>query len=392
MLQSANNMSTSNTQKINIMFVVPCLGFGGLERVVLDLVRGLDRSRFEPSLCSLLEPHTGMIEATRDLNIAVHVLPKGNGVNYFLPFRLSSLFMRKRVHLVNAHDIGATLYAAAAARLAGVRHVVHTDHSQILTKRGFLPVYRWVFRHGISHATVVSEHLRRYLLDTFSLPEARVTTIPNGIDVERFAVPLDTSSLHRELGIREGALVIGSIGRLMEQKGMEYLLQAFARLSRRGSDMKLVIVGEGELRQDLECLARHLQVSDRVVFTGIRNDIPHLMRLFDVFVLPSLWEGQPITIVEAMAAGRAIVATDVGGNAEILHHGEFGVLVSPRDENALADAIDALLSDAARAGGLGKRAASHAERELTSASMVRRYEELFAAIAMGRSAAYPPSP
>jgi glycosyltransferase involved in cell wall biosynthesis len=261
-----------------------------------------------------------------------------------------------------------------------------------LTKRGFLPVYRWVFRHGISHATAVSEDLRRYLLDTFSLPEARVTTIPNGIDVERFAVPLDTSSLHRELGIREGALVIGSIGRLMEQKGMEYLLQAFARLSRRGSDMKLVIVGEGELRQDLECLARHLQVSDRVVFTGIRNDIPHLMRLFDVFVLPSLWEGQPITIVEAMAAGRAIVATDVGGNAEILHHGEFGVLVSPRDENALADAIDALLSDAARAGGLGKRAASHAERELTSASMVRRYEELFAAIAMGRSAAYPPSP
>ena len=273
------------------MFVVPCFGFGGLERVVLDLIEGLDRSRFDPSLCSFLEPHPGMIEALHGLDVGVHVLPQGTGVNYFLPFRLSSLFVRERVRLVNAHDIGATLYAAAAARLAGVRHVIHTDHSQILTKHRYMPVYRWVFQHGISHATAVSEDLRRYLLDTFSLPEARVTTIPNGIDVERFAVPLDTSSLRRELGVREGGLVIGSIGRLTEQKGMEFLLRAFARLSRQSSDMKLVIVGDGELRRDLELLARHLRVDDRVVFTGIRNDIPSLMRLFNVFALASLWEG-----------------------------------------------------------------------------------------------------
>jgi glycosyltransferase involved in cell wall biosynthesis len=148
--------------------------------------------------------------------------------------------------------------------------------------------------------------------------------------------------------------------------------------------MKLIIVGDGELRQSLESLAHRLLVGERVVFTGIRTDIPHLMRLFDLFALPSLWEGQPITIVEAMAAAKPIVATNVGGNAEILHRGEFGVLVPPGDENALADAISALLSDAARARELGKKAASRAERELTSASMVRRYEELFAAIAAGR--------
>jgi glycosyltransferase involved in cell wall biosynthesis len=377
-------MSTNKAQKTNIMFVVPAFGFGGLERVVLDLIKGMDRSKYHLSLCSFMDPHPGMIESARELNVALHVLPKGNGVNCFLPFRLSSLFLRKHVRLVNAHDIGATLYAAPAARLAGVRHVIHTDHSQILTIRRFLPVYRWVFQHGISHATAVSEHLRRHLLDTFSLSEERVTTIPNGIDVGRFAVPLDTSSLHRELGIREGELVIGSIGRLTEQKGMEYLVKAFARLSQRRSDMKLIIVGDGELRQSLESLAHRLLVGERVVFTGIRTDIPHLMRLFDLFALPSLWEGQPITIVEAMAAAKPIVATNVGGNAEILHRGEFGVLVPPGDENALADAISALLSDAARARELGKKAASRAERELTSASMVRRYEELFAAIAAGR--------
>jgi len=333
-----------------------------------------------------------MIETMRTLDVPTYVLHKGWGVNYLLPFRLASLFAREHVRLVNAHDIGATLYAVPAARFALVRHVVHTDHSQILTKHRFRPAYRWVLRHGISHAVAVSEHLRRYLIDTFDVPEALVTTIPNGIDISRFTAAVDVAVLRRELGIREGELVIGTIGRLMEQKGMAYLLQAFAVLVRRRGDVKLVIVGDGELRHDLERLAERLEVSERVVFAGIRKDVPNLMRLFDVFALPSLWEGQPITVVEAMAAGTPVVATDVGGNAEILRHGEFGVLVPPRDENALAEAIGALLSDPARAGALGRKAASHAARELTSASMVKKYEDVFVATAAGRPAAGPRRP
>jgi glycosyltransferase involved in cell wall biosynthesis len=374
-----NGMTNSGTQKMNVMFVVPCFGFGGLERVVLDLIKGLDRSRFNPSLCSLLNPHPEMIGVMRDLGVATYVLDKGAGVNYILPFRLSSLFLRDHADIVNAHDIGATLYSVAAARLAGIGKVVHVEHSQILTKHRFMPVYRWVFRHGITRAIAVSEDLRRYLCTTFALSEALVTTIPNGIDVAPFVAPLGESSPHRELGIREGERVVGCVGRLTEQKGTEYLLRAFAVLARRRSDVKLVIVGDGELRHDLERLADRLQIGNRVVFTGIRKDVPNLMRLFDVFALPSLWEGQPITIVEAMAAGTPVVATDVGGNAEILHHGEFGVLVPPRDENALAEAIGALLSDASRAGTLGSKAASHAARELTSASMVKKYEDVFVA-------------
>jgi glycosyltransferase involved in cell wall biosynthesis len=385
-------MTNGNAQKMNVMFVVPCFGFGGLERVVLDLIRGVDRSRFNPSLCSLLNPHPEMIETMRTLDVPTYVLHKGWGVNYLLPFRLASLFAREHVRLVNAHDIGATLYAVPAARFALVRHVVHTDHSQILTKHRFRPAYRWVLRRGISHAVAVSEHLRRYLIDTFDVPEALVTTIPNGIDISRFTAAVDVAVLRRELGIREGELVIGTIGRLMEQKGMAYLLQAFAVLVRRRGDVKLVIVGDGELRHDLERLAERLEVSERVVFAGIRKDVPNLMRLFDVFALPSLWEGQPITVVEAMAAGTPVVATDVGGNAEILRHGEFGVLVPPRDENALAEAIGALLSDPARAGALGRKAASHAARELTSASMVKKYEDVFVATAAGRPAAGPRRP
>jgi glycosyltransferase involved in cell wall biosynthesis len=385
-------MSTGKEQKTRVMFVVPCLGFGGLERVVLDLASGLDRSAFDPSLCTLWEPHEGMMESIRDLDTPVHVLHKGDGVNWALPFRLASLLSRTRVHLVNAHDVGATLYAAPAAHLAGVRRLVHTEHSQILTKRRFLPVYRWVLRYGISSAIAVSEDLRRYLIDTFSLPPERVATIPNGIDFERFRVPVDTAPLRGELGIREGEQIIGSVGRLTEQKGMEYLLRALALLAARRGDVRLIIVGDGERRGDLELLAGRLRLGERVIFTGIRKDIPALMRLFDVFALSSLWEGQPITILEAMAAGKAIVATAVGGSAEILGHGEFGALVPPRDERALAAAIGEMLDDVARAASLGRKAALHAERELTSASMVRRYEEVFASIVSRGRPERSPSP
>jgi glycosyltransferase involved in cell wall biosynthesis len=118
-------------------------------------------------------------------------------------------------------------------------------------------------------------------------------------------------------------------------------------------------------------------VDDGVVFTGIREDVPELLHLFDIFVLPSLWEGQPITIMEAMAAGKPVVATSVGGNAEILRQGDLGVLVPARDPGALSDAIERLLKDRAMARQLGERARSHAASDLTSAVMTRRHEQIF---------------
>jgi glycosyltransferase involved in cell wall biosynthesis len=363
--------------KIRVMFVTPCFGYGGLERVLLDIIGGIDRSRFTPLFCTLLAPDEEMFRKLERLDVPCTVIDKSEGISWSLAPRLARLLRRERIDLVNPHDIGATLYAAPAARMAGIKAVVHTDHSQILTKRRLLPVYRWVLQHLVTGSVTVSYDLEEYLTGEMGVDRSRIVTIPNGIDVKRFEGAADDPALRKELGIPEGSKLIGSIGRLTEQKGMEYLIDAFPGVLDRYPDAVLVIVGDGELRAGLEKRAAEKGLDGRVVFTGIRDDIPRMLGLFDIFVLPSLWEGQPITIMEAMASGRPIVTTDVGGNGEILQSGRLGLLVPSKDPGAITDAVTRLLGNPSMAGELGEMAKAHAAAELDSASMTRRYEEVY---------------
>jgi glycosyltransferase involved in cell wall biosynthesis len=376
-------MKNRDTSRINLMFIVPCFGFGGLEQVVINIVKELDRSRYNPSFCSLLAPVPEMFEKIKALDLPCYVLDKGEGFNCWLPFRIARLLRRNRIDLINGHDIGATLFAAFATRLAGIGKIVHTDHSQILTKHKFMPVYRWVLKQRVSCSITVSENLERFLISNFGLKRERVITIPNGIEVDRFAKGQDTSYLYREFGIDEKARIIGSIGRLTEQKGMRYLIEAFSKVNHDVPDTMLIIVGDGELRGDLEKLSETLSIRDNVIFTGIREDTPELLELFDIFVLPSLWEGQPLTIMEAMAAGKPIIATDVGGNSEILDSGKYGVIVPSGSPVALAGAVMGLLGDEDSAKKLGADAEDYCARELSSVSMVRKYERVYEAVLSG---------
>jgi glycosyltransferase involved in cell wall biosynthesis len=363
--------------KIRVMFVTPCFGYGGLERVVLDIIASIDRSRFTPFFCTLLAPDAEMFRKLERLDVPSTVIDKGDGVSWSLAVRLSRLLRRERIDLVNPHDIGATLYAAPAARMAGIDAVVHTDHSQILTKKRLLPVYRWVLQHLVTGSVTVSRDLEAYLVEEMGVDRARIVTIPNGIDVKKFEAAAGDPALRKQLGIAEGASVIGSVGRLTEQKGMEYLIDAFPAVIARHPGAALVIVGDGELRAALEKRAVDNGLEGRIVFTGIRDDVSRMLGLFDIFVLPSLWEGQPITIMEAMASGRPIVATDVGGNGEILQSGRLGILVPSRDPDAIAGEVNRLIEDPSMAAGMRERAHSHAVSALDRALMTRRYEEVF---------------
>jgi glycosyltransferase involved in cell wall biosynthesis len=362
------------------MFIVPCFGFGGLEKVVLSIVKNIDRSRFNPSFCTLLLPEPELMKELEQYDLPCYVLQKRDGPDISILFKLRKLLAAEKVQLVNSHDIGATLYAAPAARLAGAGRVIHTDHSQILAKHKHLGVYRWILKNLVSHSITVSKDLESYLTKEMGVHPGRITTIPNGIDIELFAAERDLSYLYKEFDIEPNDKVVGSIGRLKKQKGMEYLISAFKIVVEAMPQAKLFIVGDGELRQKLESIRDELGIEDNVIFTGIRNDIPALLQFFDLFTLASLWEGQPLTIMEAMAAGKPIIATDVGGNAEILKGGDLGTIVPPRDSAAHADSILTLLKDESRAEELGKKARAFAQRELGDTPMARKYDDLFYSI------------
>jgi len=359
------------------MFVAPCFGFGGLERVLIETIANLDASRFIPSFCTLLEPDPAMYKKIKQLGISCTILDKGEGFRWSLIFELAGLLKRERIDLVNSHDIGATLFAAPAAWLARIPRVIHTEHSQLLAERRHLSLYKLIMRMLVTRVITVSRDLENHLATTFSIDRSRISVIPNGIDVKRFDGVRDTRNLREELGIPETARIIGTIGRLTEQKGMEYLIRAYADCIERHPDLALVIVGSGEERENLGLLANNLGVKNGVIFAGIREDIPELLQIFEIFVLPSIWEGQPLAIMEAMAAGKSIVASNVGGNAEILRQGELGMLAEPRNAGSLANAIEMLLTDRVLSQQLGERAHTHAVAELTAALMTKRYEETF---------------
>jgi len=367
----------------NLMIVVPCFGFGGLEQVIINMVKQLDRSKYNLSLCSLWTPVPEMFEKIKALELPCFILDKGEGFNYSLVFKLSRLFRKEKIHLVNSHDVGATLFAAPAARLARIRKVIHVDHSQIKNKKKFLFIYSWILKNQVTFSITVSKDLEELLISAFGVDDERVMTIPNGIDVESFSENQDISYLLDEFELGKDEKVIGSIGRLTEVKGMKYLLEAFKKVLVRVPESRLFIVGEGELRGDLEELAETLQIRGKVVFTGIREDIPALLNLFDLFALPSLWEGQPLTIIEAMAAGKPVVATDVGGSSEILNSGEYGILVPPADSDALARSILKMLEEREFAQKFGNDARKYSIAELSSIPMVRKYETVFDAVLSG---------
>ena len=358
-----------------VMFVTPAFVYGGLERVILDLVKALDRERFGPMICSLYPPAPGMKPRLDAAGIPFFALDKGDGVNLRLVLELARLFRRERVDLVNAHDIGATFYAGPAARWAGIRSVVHTDHSQVLGLTRRLGLFGAVLRHTAARATTVSEHLRRFLVERMGYPSARAQVIPNGMDLSSYEKP--APDRRAEFGFGADARVIGACGRLTEQKGMLHLVRALPGLLKAQPAARLLIIGDGPQRADLSAEAAKAGVGDRVTLTGNRDDLPELMRTMDAFALPSLWEGQPLVLLEAMAAGVPIVATDVGGDAEVLGGGKYGTLVPPADDAALAEALRQTLEQPEAARQRAASARTHVYAERTHTAMARRYEALY---------------
>ena len=232
-------------------------------------------------------------------------------------------------------------------------------------------------------ATVaVSRAVASQLVERDSVPEESIRVIWNGVDTEQFRPPRGRRvdvEIRRELGLQqEGTLLIGSVGRLSPEKGLGTLLESVARLERGSRTVHVALVGDGPERGTLEQQASQLRLTERVHFLGARDDIATLLPTFDVFALPSQHEALPYALVEAMAAGRASVASEVGGVPEILDSSR-GRLVPPSDVPALTSALEQLLDDDLR-DRLGRAARRYAEEHLSVEAMTRQYEELYSSL------------
>jgi glycosyltransferase involved in cell wall biosynthesis len=362
-----------------VMLLAVGLGVGGTETHILGLAAGIDRTKFEVTVCSLKSGGC-LVEELRRRGIRVVCL---NGAGKFDPrvlFRLWNVIREERPDVLQSFLFWANVSARLLGRLSKAMRVVCSYHDEIVSDGSFARMIdRLTFRW--SHAVVCcSEAVRRSVSACIGTQAAQQTIIPFGVDVAQFTVA--DHATRNELGLRDGGPIVGTVCRLVEpKKGLGVLLQAMAALNRSSgnSACQLLIVGEGPARQPLESLSQRLGLSSSVRFAGTRRDIPRILPVLDVFVLPSLYEGFGIAILEAMAVGKPVVATTVGGIPEFVVPGETGLLVEPGNVQALAEAIGCLLRDPERAGQMGIRGRARVLAGFQMSTVVRRHEQVYEA-------------
>jgi glycosyltransferase involved in cell wall biosynthesis len=281
--------------------------------------------------------------------------------------RLTSVLSGSSYALVHTHTTKPGIVGTLAARRAGVPAIMHTVHLfPFHEETGRLMTAAYVGAERLAarwcdRIVTVSEHQRDWALRAGIGKPDQVIAIPNGVPVERAQPRRSPAEVRAELGLGEAFMIL-STGRLAEQKGLEYLIRAAERLREDVPTARIVLAGDGPLRQQLSKLVSDLGLGDLVTLVGHRSDVGDLLAAADLVVFPSLWEGLSISLLEAMAAGKPVVTTTIGSNREVTNDGETAVLVPPKDTEALAAAIRSLATDPERLAELG-REGQQAQRE-----------------------------
>lgn len=354
------------------------LDVGGAERCLVELATRLDRRRFAPVVYALsAEPAPAtpsLVPRLREAGIETHFLG-GRRASHFplIVRRLSRLLRTQQAELVQSFLFHANLAARLAGRRAGVPHILSGIRVAEHSARWHLRLDRLTARL-VDRYVCVSQSVADFSRDEAGLPGEKLVVIPNGIDVDRYqrAEPLELTLL----GLGAGRRAVTFVGRLDQQKGLLDFLRQSPRWLERFSMHDLLLVGAGPQEAELRTQADTLAIASRVHFAGWRDDVPRILRASDLFVLPSHWEGMPNALLEAMAAGLPVVATDVEGVREVLGEGATRQTAPRGDAQTFCEQIIALLGDrtlAERLGGDNQRRA----RDFSWQTMVDAYQRLF---------------
>jgi len=310
----------------------------------------------------------------------VHACHKRSGFDAGAISRLRAWLRAVPGAVVHTHNANAHYHTVAAGLGLPLAKVINTRHGMGASRPGSRG--EWLYRRTMARTDIVAavcEAARARFAQQGVRPRERLLAVPNGIRVEAFSCASEERrvALRNALGLAPDVRVVGTVGRLNPVKDQATLLRAFARVHAASAGTALVLVGDGALRAALEAQSAALGLGDAVRFLGDRNDVRQLLQGFDAFVLSSLSEGYSMALLEACASGLPIVATDVGGNREIVAEGRNGLMVAPADEAALAEAMAALLNEPARAARMGQAGREWALREASIATMATRYDALY---------------
>ena len=367
-------------QPTRVIFCITELDPGGAERALTQLVVGLDRQEWHPSVICL-GPRGYFAEIIERAGIAVTCLG-GRGVPSipYVLWRLIQEFRRQKPAVVQTFLFHANILGRIAAWFARVPIVVSGIRVAERRNRWHGWIDRWT-NALVTTNVCVSEGVAHFAKQETRLSQQKLVVIPNSVDVERFAHAQPTDL--KTLGLPENCRVFVSIGRLEYQKGFDVLLRAIEQLTPLTDEWHFVIIGDGPDRKSLQEQSSRSGLASHVHFLGRREDVPQLLKASTALILPSRWEGMPNVVLEAMAAGLAIIATDVEGVAQLVRDGTNGIVVPPDSPDPLATAIRRLINQPEFAATAGAESQRIAEKEFTELNSVRSYSNLYRSL-LGR--------
>ena len=382
---------------LRITHVITSLTVGGAQQLLLDICLEMRAHGHDVRVIGLRGG--SMAQEFRKRGFETSEFLMENMVSLPTLFRLTVLLKQQRPWIVHTHLGRADSYGRVAAWLAGVPRIVTTVHNVDAWKAKWY--LRWIdaVTSRAAHRLIacsgrVAEHLRAIGL----VPMDKVTVLRNGIRLQDWRdepSPVAVSALRQDLGVKNNEFVIGVIGRLEPQKGHVYLLQALASFKSSLPAFRLCIVGEGTLREELERLVVKFGLASNVTFAGVRHDMRLVYAAVDLVVMPSLWEGLPITLLECMASRRPVVATDVGGISEIIQPEHNGLMVPPKSSEALAAAIQRCMQSPESTRARVEAGFETVRREFSVEQLVDKvlalYRQLDAAFTAGQALKPPPS-
>jgi glycosyltransferase involved in cell wall biosynthesis len=387
-------------KKLKILLLITQMEAAGAQKAVLILARGLQRRGHVVTVVtmydkrdyvSLFRQKYGVeiidleMKAPRHASLPQEVMYVIRGLA-----RLWRLMRKRQFDVVQTFSHYSNIIGPVVAYLAGVRVRVSSQRMSLKGRSTWLLwLDRWIANSFLVEKMVsVSEGTRRFCIEVQGIKPEKLITIHNSIDLNRFSpTAIDETSiqhLRSSLGLSVHSRVVITVARLHPQKGHRFLIEAIPAVMEEFPDTHFLFVGEGELQQDLLNHVKQLELESHVHFLGARQDIPELLALSDLFVLPSLWEGLPNAVLEAMAMGTPVIATAVDGCPEVIHNGKTGLLVPPGDSDALSQAICSLLGNAELRQALACAAQHWVVENCSEEKNISAFEQLYAQLVSGK--------
>lgn len=372
--------------RYNLLYVFDNMEFGGGERVFAQIINRLSGERYKIIVACL--PTGAFIEKIEGNGAEINSVDMRNRFNPGVILQLSGLIKKEKVDIVHSQGARADFFARVAAKLASVPIVISTIPMPV---EGFdvRPIRKLIYTAFnrfsecfVDRFIVVSDALEKMMIERHRIAPQRIVKIYNGIEKDEYCIA-DEEIAHRRLRFRtkvnigQDVAVIGIIGRLVWQKGFEYFIEAIPEVLKEYKQARFLLVGTGELEEELKVKSKKLKLEEKAIFTGFMSDIKDVLASIDVFVIPSLREGLPVVLLEAMAMKKPIVATNIEGIAEILENGVSGLLVPPRNSKALAEAVINMLTYKEKALRMGISARMIVEERFGVDIMVQKVEEVY---------------